>query len=379
MNSNVLQGSAESGPPPRPSLARRLAGPVIAVVLLAFFVRGIDWPELLKAFKTARPELLLACCLVTVLMYLIRAWRWRSLLLPLATIPVPPLFTITIVGFTAGFAIPRAQEFLRPYLVGQRYGISPFAAFASIILERLLDLMALLLLFGVSAYFFPPHLPGEEGARLLRNLQWSGALGGLASFGGALALMLFHRHAELGFRILGFVLRPLPVRMSGFVVEKVRAFVEGLAVLRAPLSHLALVALQSLLLWLAIDLTVFLNNKAFGLDLSLPSSFLIVAILLIGVMIPTPGMVGGYHIAYRNALTMIYGIPTSIAVAAGFTGYAVTQLPVLLLGLVFLRTEGLTLARVREVAQSGAEGTDVSGPPRAGADPGPPQLKERPE
>jgi hypothetical protein len=65
-------------------------------------------------------------------------------------------------------------------------------------------------------------------------------------------------------------------------------------------------------------------------------------------------MVGGYHIAYRNALTMIYGIPTSIAVAAGFTGYAVTQLPVLVLGLIFLRTEGLTLQRVREVAQAGA-------------------------
>jgi hypothetical protein len=66
-------------------------------------------------------------------------------------------------------------------------------------------------------------------------------------------------------------------------------------------------------------------------------------------------MVGGYHAAYRIALTQVYGVGKTTAVAAGLTGHAVSNLPVLLLGLALIRGEGLTLGTVREVSETKGE------------------------
>ena len=81
---------------------------------------------------------------MAVLTYLIRAWRWGFLLAPLARVPLLRLFSITNVGFAAGLVIPRAGEVVRPYLVARHHGLKTSAAFASIILERLFDLITVL-------------------------------------------------------------------------------------------------------------------------------------------------------------------------------------------------------------------------------------------
>jgi uncharacterized membrane protein YbhN (UPF0104 family) len=144
--------------------------------------------------------------------------------------------------------------------------------------------------------------------------------------------------------VLDRILSPLPSKVGRFLGSFLRSFGEGLAVLRAPSRHLVAVLGQSFLLWLSVDLTVFLNNRAFGLALPFESSFLIVALLVIGVSVPTPGMVGGYHAAYRIALTRAYGVDPATAAAAAIAGHALSNLPILVLGLILLRGEGLTLS-----------------------------------
>jgi hypothetical protein len=295
-----------------------------------------------------------ACIALTIVMYGIRAWRWRNLLLPMESIPVGPLFSITVVGFMAGLLIPRAQEGLRPYLVGRRYGIRPSAAFASIVLERLLDFVTVLVLFGLYAYLLLPS-GGRDDSGLVRNLKVAGGFAALGSLVGTAALFAFHRNTEATMAVADRLLLLLPFGLGRFLSSFLRSFGEGLAVLRAPLSHLVGLGVQSLLLWLTIDLTVFLNNRAFGLTaIPFPASFLIVAVLLIGVSIPTPGMVGGYHAAYRVALTQVSGVDAPTAAAAAIAGHALSNLPVLVLGLLLLRTQGLTLGSVRGIADPGA-------------------------
>ena len=73
--------------------------------------------------------------------------------------------------------------------------------------------------------------------------------------------------------------------------------------LRAPLPHLAGIGAQSLVLWLLIALGFHLNNVAFGIDLPFHATFLLIAFLVVGVAIPTPGMVGGFHAFYLIALS----------------------------------------------------------------------------
>jgi len=145
------------------------------------------------------------------------------------------------------------------------------------------------------------------------------------------------------------LLSPLPSRISAAVSKAFRAFGDGLAVLQAPGLHLLAIFGQSLLLWLSIDLTMYLNNRAFGLDLPFHSTFLLIGFLTVGVAVPTPGMVGGFHESYLLALTQAFGVDKGTAAAAGITGHALTNLPVLLMGLLFLGREGLTFGKVAEM------------------------------
>ena len=95
-------------------------------------------------------------------------------------------------------------------------------------------------------------------------------------------------------------------------------------------------------------------------------------ILVVGVAVPTPGQVGGFHAAYQFAVTTFFGAPNDSAVGAALVLHAISFGPVTLLGLVFMMREGLTLAGVRQIASTGSGGAAASGSAAGG--PGPVRL-----
>jgi uncharacterized membrane protein YbhN (UPF0104 family) len=106
-----------------------------------------------------------------------------------------------------------------------------------------------------------------------------------------------------------------------------------------------------------------LNNRAFGLDLPFHTSFLMVAFLTVGVAVPTPGTVGGFHEFYLLALTQAFGVDKVTAAAAGLACHALTNLPVLVLGLALLGREGLTMGKVADMADKPSDGAGENPPP----------------
>jgi hypothetical protein len=325
-------------------------GGVVAVVLLLVFFQGVQWEALLAAFRAARPLDLLLVVAVTIVTYLLRAWRWGYLLAPITPVRFDRLFSATVVGFMTGLFIPRAGEVVRPYLIGRRHGVATSAAFASIILERLVDLITVIVLFGLYLYVLPHPAEQSRGA-LFQALRWGGALAGLGALVVLAVLLAFHHYSEAALVHAEGLLRWLPERLAHAVAQGLRSFGGGLAVLRAPLGHLLAIAGQSALVWLSIAAGIHANNRAFGLDLPFHSAFLIIGFLTVGVAVPTPGMVGGFHESYRLALTQAFGVATGPAVAAGIALHALTNLPVLVLGLVLLGREGLTFGKVAAVAE----------------------------
>jgi hypothetical protein len=341
--------------------AVRLAlGGAVAIALLYFFFRGVDWMALGQAFRSARPGYLAGIVGATLVVYLARAWRWGYLLAPIARVPLGRLFSVTVVGFMTGLLIPRAGEIVRPYLIARRYGAKTSAAFASIILERLFDLITVLALVGV--YLFVLPLPDAQKPGPLAALKVAGGLAGLAAVLALLLLVGFHARAEATLGLVERLARRLPARLTGPVVRTLRTFARGLAVLRAPAGHLVAIAGQSLLVWLSVCLSFHFNHLAFGIDLPFHSTFLLVAFLTVGVAIPTPGMVGGFHQFYKLAMLEAFGsVGEGPAVAAGITAHALSNLPVLVLGLAFLGREGISLGRAAQIA--GDETKETAGPP----------------
>jgi len=325
-----------------------IAGVLLAAALLAVFLHGVDRQQLLAAFARAKPLYLLGLVASTILAYLFRAWRWGYLYRPLARVPFVDLLSVTYVGFLSALFVPRAGEVLRPYLIARRHPVSTSAGFATIILERLIDLITVLLLFAAYLYILPMPAAQKTGAFLDRAKGMGLLTAGLA-FTALLVLVLFHVFGEKAFVIAERILGWLPKRVAAPLHRLLVSFHEGLAVLTAPAGLLAVIALQSVGLWLSIALGFYWNNLAFGIELPFHSTFLLMAFLTVGVAIPTPGSVGGFHGAYQVAMAQ-FGVSQEVGLAAAFAGHALGNLPVLILGLIFLGREGLTLGKVAEIA-----------------------------
>lgn len=329
---------------------RLAVGFLVAAVLLFFFFKGVHWGEIFDAFKRANPWLLAGTIVTTILTYLLRAWRWGYLLAPLAAVPLRHLVSATFVGFMSGLLIPRAGEVVRPYLVARRHKTDTAAAFASIILERLVDLLTVLTLFGAYLWLLP--LPAaQRGGPLLAGLKTAGAFAALGAIVILVALYAFHAHSERALALCSKLFGFLPASISGPLDRMLASFAAGLGVLRAPLPHLLAILGQSALVWATICLGIYWNNLAFGVELPFHSTFLMLGFLTVGVAVPTPGMVGGFHESYMLALTEAFGVDKNTAVAAAVACHALTNLPVLLIGLACLPGEGLTLGRVSAMAE----------------------------
>lgn len=309
---------------------RIAVGVGLAALLLAAVLYRVDWRELGEILRSARLGPLGAVVVVTVAAYWARAVRWGELLAPVARVSQRTLFAATMLGYAASLVVPRSGELLRPWLVSRRQDISTSTGFATIVLERLADLITVLGLFAVYILVLPPSEAEPSG--LMRAVTLGGGIAAAIGLGLLALLFALHGNAErvvaaLG-RLLGRTPRWIAHRVGGFLIN----FSGGLAVLRAPPRHLALIGAQSLVVWLLTALGFHLTQLAFAIDLPFQTTFLLIVFLVVGEAIPTPGLVGGFHAFYVLALGQVYGIDHTTAVAAAIAAHALTTLPVLVLG-----------------------------------------------
>jgi uncharacterized protein (TIRG00374 family) len=322
----------------------------LAVGLLAWFLRHADLAAVGREIARGRVDLLVLALVATLVNYILRSVRWRYLLRGLGHAGFGNAFRATVIGFAASFLLPaRAGEFLRPYVLARREHFSVTAAFATVILERVFDAVTVLMFF---AAFLLAAGPGAGGAdpRVWRAVKMGG-LGVAVATGAVLVLFFFLAgHPEKLGRAALRIETILPGRLAHKIAGLVRAFAEGLAVIRRP-QHLLMVVAWSVPLWVSIALGIWLVTRAFHIDCSFTGSFLTMTILVVGVAVPTPGAVGGFHEAYRIAVTSFFHAPNDAAVGAAIVLHAISFVPVTIMGIVFMTREGLTLGGMRRLAE----------------------------
>jgi uncharacterized membrane protein YbhN (UPF0104 family) len=117
--------------------------------------------------------------------------------------------------------------------------------------------------------------------------------------------------------------------------------------------------LWSFPLWLCIAAGIWAGAVAFDLDIPFTGTFPMIQLLAVGVAVPTPGGVGGFHAAFRYAATSLFNAPDEGAVAAAIIVHLFTQIPVLLLGLVFAAQAGLNVGAMRRLASAPQPGSSA--------------------
>lgn len=332
---------------------------LLSVALIAWFLRGVDLHELEHVLARAHPGWIAAGVFAVLLTYIVRAWRWQVLLAPIVLrtsalgtrgqgttgVSFRNSFRITVMGFTATNLLPgRLGEILRPYLIARVEPVSTAAALATILIERLLDLAAITLLFGVFLF----TTSSDVGAKV----KWVGALAsGIAVI--SLGVLIFGAgHPVVLRRWSEAFTRRLPAKIADVAGRFAHTLVDGLLVMRQPRA-VTMAAAQSVLLWLAISLAIWCAGRALDLTFAFPDTFLIVMYLVVGVAVPVPSGVGSYHFMYQLAVTSMFHVSRDVAAAAAIVTHAVSFLPISVLGVVYLAQDGWTLARLRSVQSDG--------------------------
>ena len=139
-----------------------LIGLAIALVALYYTLHNVSLDELVVSFQDIDLIYILPSIGFILLSYVGRAYRWQVLLRPFKQIPVKDIYAPLMIGFMGNILPARAGEFLRAYLLGKKHGITFAGTFSTIIVERLFDLIFLLMLFAwvfvVKVDMFDPQL-----------------------------------------------------------------------------------------------------------------------------------------------------------------------------------------------------------------------------
>ena len=320
----------------------------LAAVLLVLFLRTLDFAAVGKAIRGAHVGWLVlatACGLFHTPLF--RSWRWALLLRKAGRPSAYDLNSATSIGFAASTLLPaRAGEIVRPVALAKSAGLPIAPCLASIALERLIDLVTIVFLFVVYALAWAPAMTGEAASRFVL-LRSSAVAVGAGTLAGLAFLAFLAAKPERTDRFVKPFLRPLPEKIGARIEAILLSFLDGLGSLGTA-RDIAVVAASSLCLWLLICVQIHATLRAFDLVFPFPVTFFVVTWAALGLFIPTPGGVGGYHTAVAYSLTGFYGVGKDTAGAFALVSHALSFVPVTLVGLGFLLAGGLSLKSLRE-------------------------------
>jgi glycosyltransferase 2 family protein len=334
---------------------------ILALALVVWFLSHANIVEVWSEVRRARVDLLIVGFVFVMATYWTRAIRWQYLLSPVGPTRFRTVLRTTVIGFAALAILPaRVGDVLRPYLLARREGLATTATLATVVMERVLDLIAVLALLAIYVWGFAGGSPLPD--RLLNPVKVSAALAAAVSVVVMVVMWVLATHPERIGKLAATAARVLPGRLSERVGQLASTFSGGFAATRNPRA-LLLAVIWSFPLWLAIAAEAWAVTVAFGIDMPFAGTFLLQALLVIGVAVPTPGGVGSYHEAYRIGVTTFFGAPNDRAVAAAIVTHAISFVPVVLLGVIFMAQDGLSVSGLTDLAGQARRKDEKEGAP----------------
>lgn len=321
---------------------------LLAVLILWWFGRNLDWAEVSQSLRRANPLYLALAVVIVCLGYLLRAIRWKVLLQPITDSSLLELFATTTVGFAAMFLIGRAGEIVRPMWLPMRdRRVRPSAAVVTIGVERVFDLASLICFFSFSLIWFQTP-PGRESEfayiRLVGNLMLAAAIIGV------LVLIVYHYKAA---RIISWVSRItdrklIPGRLRVILLSLMRQLATSLEILK-DWKEIFWATFWTIGLWLAIALPTWFVILAFGLPLSFVDSIFVMGVASMGSLVPTPGgAAGAFHAATAGSLILL-DVDKDTAAATSIIMHLVYFAPAVIFGLYYFMHGDISVDRFRSL------------------------------
>jgi uncharacterized protein (TIRG00374 family) len=307
---------------------------LLTIVFLALFLWKSNLHDVWRILLTTNVAWFSVGLIVNASAIVFRTVRWRILLDTKEPPAFYPTFLANAIGYMLSTVLPiRAGDVARPALLARRTNIRFPEALGTVLTERVLDLFSIL---GIFLFFCVYHW---------RDFNQTVVRVGAYTAGGMLMAMVA---VILAFRFFQHFVRRVHAWLGRFLPQRFRdpwmrffdAFAATLRITERPYTCIAVVA-ATVCIWACLTSQFWFVLVAAHRPLPFDSSLFLNAATTVGIAIPTPGGIGGFHKVCQYVLTTFYGfdIDTSVAVAVLF--HIVGTLPVVLIGSILLMREGL--------------------------------------
>ena len=316
-----------------------IIGLAIGAVFFYLTVRSVNFGQVLAALTQTNYWLVALSAGVMMTAHGLRAMRWRFLLAPVKLLHTRSLFSALLIGYAANTFVPaHLGEFLRAFVIGKKHDISASAAFASIVVERIVDVVSLIALMAllVIVHPFPAWVETSGYIMLAGALLLCAVLIGCKRFEAQTVALI---------RTLA---RPLPEHIGQRFESLTLNFLHGVVPLKSAAHYLATVVL-SIAIWLCYAAVYYICLIAFDLVAAYHLAWYVGLVVLvfttISVVIPsTPGYVGTFHYLCQVSLVM-FGVSASAALSFAVIAHIVGVVPVAVAGLICANYEGVAIYR----------------------------------
>jgi glycosyltransferase 2 family protein len=323
----------------------------IGLGLAYWFISRLDWQTVGLYLSGAKIWPLILGAVLVNLTLVARSLRWQALLSPIAQVSLRNLFAATAVGFGSIFVIGRAGEIVRPAVLSLREKLRPSATLATILIERVFDMTAVVTAFAINLLFF--HNPIQQDGPL-------GQPSTIRTFG---LLLLAGVIVGIGILIL---LRLKAVRIIGWLeggsgwsekkalrplINFIHHLADGLSVL-LNLRALAVTVFYTVCVWGLVAAATWLAVASFGQEFTLSQVVFILGFALFGSIVPTPGgSAGAFHAVAAKGFELL-GLEPNLAASIALVYHLIAFGPPFFIALYFLVRDDITLKQLRETVAS---------------------------
>ena len=261
----------------------------ILISILAIYFAFKDFQFL--RFKEILYEINFIYVLIATLFLWFSVWlrgvRWRCLFKLESSPSVVSLYKAEMIGYFGNNILPlRFGELMRAYIISKECSLSKGYVFGTVVLERVLDMICLLLL----SFFLLILHPIEQELKI--NIIWWGSC--------TLLVVII-------FWVMLQKLKTIQLKSNFFT--SLNNIIEGLLAVKK--RSVASIIIMSFLIWGIYLLDVYLLQCAFSFNLSFPQVLLVLVLSSLAMAIPSaPGMVGTYHFAVKYVIVDLLGYTT---------------------------------------------------------------------
>lgn len=334
--------------PPRSGLGnwQLWTGVIFSLGFLALALRDVDLVEMANALRRVNVLMMGVAVASFVFSAAAKAIRWQLLLAGRRAPSFGRAFSVLSVGLMVNTFFPaRLGEVARSYLMGEAEADSKFYVLGTVAVEKVVDLLFLLLSLMVllPLMALPEWLVGPaRGTALI-----------IAILVPCFVLLAWQRDTFL--RIVDGTSRFVPSAWREGLVRQARYGLASLDVLRRPRLLIGLLG-WSLIIWTVSALTNHLVFLALGLTMPAEASLLLLVVLQVGTAVPSsPGRIGVFQYLVILCLSS-FAVDKNVALGYSVVLYLVIYVPLALLGVWGLWHEKITWGRLSEAVARFPEG-----------------------